>query len=137
MKRFQTWFKGVRPRTTVLAVVVVGFVLAVVLFVLTQQTEARLKRALSNSAETRANDLALLWEEGQLPLVIPGVANDLVAQVILFDGTVAAASPGLEPLGPFADLRPAPGVVLEARSEDLLGPRCGSSPAGRSTPSKQ
>jgi signal transduction histidine kinase len=122
MTRFRTWLTGVRPRTTVLAVLVVGLVLALVLVVLAQQTRNRLERTLTSTAETRAGDLALQWEDGRLPDLIPGVANDVVAQVILDDGTLVATSPGLEPLGPFADLRPAPGVVQKATSPDLLEP---------------
>lgn len=102
---------GVRARTTAVAVVVVGIVLAGGFVLLADQTRMRLEDSIIDAAQTRALDVAALAEAGALPGTILSAGAEQHVQVIRADAVVAATF-GLEGFPPLAPLRPAAGEVL-------------------------
>ncbi len=100
---------GVRFRATLIAVVVVGVVLAVGLFYLALETSNRIEDSVTSGAETRAADVVTLIEADAIENPLQGVSDDMVVQVVDRSGTVVAATVGLEGLDPFAMVDPGPG----------------------------
>lgn len=110
---------GVRPRITVIAVVVVGLVAALGLVLLSEQTQARLEDEIKSSAETRALDVASLASADALAGDIVTLSNDQLIQVVV-DGEVIAASPGLGGVRPFFDATTAPNVTEEVEVTEAV-----------------
>ncbi|MBT8217599.1 MAG: HAMP domain-containing histidine kinase [Acidimicrobiia bacterium] len=104
---------GVRARTTGVAVIVVGLVLAVGFVLLADQTRQRLEDSIIDAAETRALDVAALAEAGALPGTILTAGAEQHVQVVRGE-TVLAATFGLEGFPPVAPIRPAPGESVQS-----------------------
>lgn len=103
---------GVRARTSLVAIVVVGVVLAVGFALLVDRTRARLEDSIAAAAETRALDVAVLAEAGALPGTIIATVGEQHVQVVE-DGGVVAATFALDLVPPLSDVRPAPGEAVE------------------------
>ncbi|NNF88723.1 MAG: HAMP domain-containing histidine kinase [Acidimicrobiia bacterium] len=103
---------GVRARTTLVSVVVVGVVFLIGLLVIGDQAEKRLEDSIVSATETRALDVANLAEADALDEGIVTLSATQLIQVIE-DGVVIAASPGLGDLPPMAAIEVRPGVTEE------------------------
>jgi signal transduction histidine kinase len=86
--------RGVRARTTLAAVAVVGIVLVIASAALV----IALRRATTNSvrttAELRADDIATALRSGESP-TLTGIDDELVVQVVGPDGRLVASSPNV------------------------------------------
>ncbi len=111
---------GVRFRTTLIAVLVVGIVVALGLFYLAIETRNRIEESITTAAETRAADVVTLIEANAIENPVQGVSDDMVVQVVDTNGQVVTASPGLEALEPFTDLQPANGQVEVLRINEIF-----------------
>jgi len=103
---------GVRARTTLVAIVVVGVVLALGFVLLTNRTRARLEDSITSAAETRALDVAALAEAGALPGTILSASAEQHVQVVIGDEVIAATF-GLDLFPPLVADRPAPGASVK------------------------
>jgi signal transduction histidine kinase len=103
---------GVRFRTTVLATVVVGLALALAGIALVSATRASLTDSVGLTAESRAQDIAVLVEQDALPVPIPGRGEALVAQVISADGKVLSHTADIAGEEPLIDVSLAVGETL-------------------------
>ncbi len=113
---------GVRFRTALAATVVVGVVLAAGVTVLAVQQRSSLRSSITSSAETRAEDLAVLVEAGAIEDPLPSSTGALFAQIVGPEGTVVASSAGLGGLAPFTTQRPAAGETARDTVNELLEP---------------
>ena len=111
---------GVRFRTTFIAVVVVGIVVALGLLYVAIETRNRIEDSITKSAETRAADVVTLIEASALENPLPGISDDMAIQVVDESGDVVATSAGIEGLEAFVDLRPAPGRVDVTRIDGIF-----------------
>lgn len=103
---------GVRSRTTLVAIVVVGVVLALGLIGLADRTRERLEDSITSAAETRALDVAALAEADAVSGEIVTLTSDQLIQVVA-DGVVIAASPGLQSVPPLIEVDTPPGATEE------------------------
>ncbi|MGI9649325.1 MAG: sensor histidine kinase [Acidimicrobiia bacterium] len=109
----RTWATaGVRARTTLVAILVVGVVLALGLIGLADRTRERLEDSITSAAETRALDVAALAEADAVSGEIVTITSDQLIQVVA-GGEVIAASPGLDGVAPLIEIDTAPGVTEE------------------------
>ena len=99
---------GVRARTTLVAMAVVGIVLALGFVLLADRTRARIEDSIVFAAETRALDVAALAEADALSGTILSSGVDQHVQVVE-DGRVIAATFALDLVPPLADLQVPPG----------------------------
>ncbi len=111
---------GVRFRTTLIAVVVVGIMVAVGLLYLALETRNRIEESITSAAETRAADVVTLIEAGAIEDQVQGISDDMVVQVVDTGGRVVTASVGLESLGRFADVTPGVGQVEVLRINGIF-----------------
>ena len=111
---------GVRFRTALIAVLVVGTVVALGFLYLAIATRNRIEESITSAAETRAADVVTLIEAGAIENPLPGVSDDMVVQVVDVSGRVVAVSAGLESLGPFADVRPGTGLFEVLRIDGIF-----------------
>ena len=102
---------GVRFRTTLIAVLVVGTVVAVGLVYLAIETRNRIEDSITSAAETRATDVVTLIEAGALENPLPGFGGDQLTQVMDSEWRVVAASAGLQDQEPFIASAPPLGVA--------------------------
>jgi signal transduction histidine kinase len=93
----------VRFRLTALATVIVLIVLLGAAIALVVVQTDLLVDQLDDRLTQRADDLASLVRAGELPETIGGINDDTVSQVVGPDGSVLAASPALEGVGPIVD----------------------------------
>lgn len=111
---------GVRFRTALVAVLVVGIVVALGLVYLAFETRNRVEESITSSAETRANDVVALIQAGALDNPLLGLSDDMVVQVVDRSGQVVAASSGLEGVEPFAAIDPGPDRLEAFRVDGLF-----------------
>jgi signal transduction histidine kinase len=109
------WWRlaSVRARTTAAATVIVGLALTLAAVTLLVLLRRSLVKQLDDAAMFRAEDIAALAEEDDLPVTLAG-DDDAITQVVDDTGRVVAASP-IGPDRPIADFRPA-GSEAEART---------------------
>lgn len=103
---------GVRSRTTLVSVLVVGGVLLPGFLGLAELTESRIEDSIASSTLTRALDVAALAGADALGGEIVTLSANQLIQVVA-EGGVIAASPGLEGAPPIADARVPPGTTEE------------------------
>lgn len=116
----RTWAAaGVRARTTAVAIVVVGVVVALGLIGLADRTRERLEDSITSAAETRALDVAALAEADAVSGAIVTITSDQLIQVVA-RGEVIAASPGLGGLPPLIEVDTAPGVTEEVKVAEAV-----------------
>jgi signal transduction histidine kinase len=108
----------VRARTTVAATVIVGFALALAVATLLVLLRRSLVDQLDDAARFRAEDIAALAREDDLPAALAG-DDDFITQVVDDTGRVVAVTAGLELDRPVAAFRPS-GSEPEARTFDEL-----------------
>jgi signal transduction histidine kinase len=111
---------GVRARATLVAVVVVGVVLAVSALAFVAVTRDRIESSIADAVEARVDGIVALVAADALADPLPGRDPELLAQVIDGAGAVVAADAGLSGIPPFAQTLPAQGVRSEERVESLL-----------------
>lgn len=87
---------GIRASTTVIAVLVVAVSVGLAGTALVVTARTSLIGQISNNAEARAQDIALLAKSGSVPDPIPGRGEDLLVQVVDGSGTVVASSASIE-----------------------------------------
>ncbi len=117
LSRWRDLAAGLRARTTLAAVLVVGVVLTLGGIGLLWATADALTDAVRTTAETRARDIGVLAESGALPAVLPSRGEALIVQVIGPDEQVLAASPDLAGAPPLAGPRLVPGASVSRRIE--------------------
>jgi len=100
---------GIRARTTAIAVLVVGAAVAVAMVALLYTARSSLTSQITDNAETRARDVALLAEAGSIPDPIPGRGENILVQVIGADGRVVSSSASIDGQVPLVDIRLSPG----------------------------
>jgi signal transduction histidine kinase len=116
----RTWAAaGVRARTTAVAIVVVGVVVALGLLGLADRTRERLEDSITSAAETRALDVAALAEADAVSGEIVTITSDQLIQVVA-NGEVIAASPGLDGLPPLIEADTAPGLTEEVKVAEAV-----------------
>lgn len=98
---------GIRSRTTIAAVVVVGIALVVGAIALVTLTRSRIETSIKEGAVARAESLATVVEAGALTDPLPGRDLELIAQVVGPSGGVIATDRTGVPTEPFSD-EPAP-----------------------------
>ncbi len=113
---------GVRARLTLVAVVVVGVVLAAGGWLLVWLAGNRIEDAILDGAEARLDSLAAFAEGGTLEDPLPSRDAELIAQVIDASGDVIAADRVLEGIPALAAPGLAVGETSEYTSQDLLEP---------------
>lgn len=99
---------GIRARTTLIAVLVVGVSVSLAMAALVLTARASLTNQIANNAEARAQDIALLAKAGSVPNPIPGRGEDLLVQVVDSSGTVVASSASIAEQAPLVDVELAP-----------------------------
>lgn len=107
-RRFIT--RGIRARTTTIAVLVVGTALAVAMVGLLYTARSSLIGQITDNAEARAHDVALLAEAGSIPDPIPGRGEDMLVQVVDARGDVISSSASIEGQAPLVDVLLSPGA---------------------------
>ena len=120
---------GIRARTTTIAVLVVGAALAVAMTGLLYIARASLIGQITDNAEARAHDVALLAEAGSIPDPIPGRGEDLFVQVVDVGGRVVSSSASIDGQAPLVDTLLSPGEsrtfevasLTEALGEETSG----------------
>ncbi len=100
------------------ATVIVGFALALAAVTLLALLRRSLVDQLDDAARFRAEDIAALARQDDLPATLAG-DDDFITQVVDDTGRVVAATAGLDLEGPVADFRPS-GTEAEARTFDEL-----------------
>lgn len=111
---------GVRARITLIAVVVVGVVLATGAVLLLTVTRARLESSIGDAAEARADGIVALVQADVLPDPLPGGDPELLAQVVDSSGAVVASDAAVAHLDPFAPITVATGERIVHRPESLF-----------------
>lgn len=101
-RRFSTW--GIRARTTAIAVLVVGAAVAVAMVALLYTARSSLIGQITDNAEARAHDVALLAEAGSIPDPIPGRGEELLVQVVDAGGRVLSSSASIDGQAPLVDM---------------------------------
>jgi signal transduction histidine kinase len=91
---------GIRARTTLSAVVVVGVALAIAALALVSAARSALGAQIEDSARMRAQDVAALVHAGTLPSPIAGRDESLLVQVLDRSGRVTASSASIEGQAP-------------------------------------
>lgn len=92
-------------------------VAAVLLLVVLRRT---LENNVEGAAHVRANDVAALVRETNVPAVLPGPeGKEALVQVIDQNGRILAASANFEAEGPITDLRPSSGQTRSRTYRDL------------------
>jgi len=137
-RRLKVGHLGIRQRTTLIAVLVVGVSLGVAMVALVVTARTSLETQITNTVETRAQDIALLVSAGPVPHPIPGRAEDLLVQVIDDNGEVVASSASIDGQAPLNDIMLAPGqsrtlqvgALTEFEEEVVPGNAEGDSPYG-------
>jgi signal transduction histidine kinase len=110
--------RTVRARTTAAATLIVGFALAVAVGLLMVLLRRSLVDQLDDAARFRAEDIAALAAQGELPAALAG-DDDFITQVVDDTGRIVAATAELELDRPVARFRPS-GPEAEARTFDEL-----------------
>jgi len=137
-RRLKVGHLGIRQRTTLIAVLVVGVSLGVAMVALVVTARTSLETQITNTVETRAQDIALLVSAGPVPHPIPGRGEDLLVQVIDDNGEVVASSASIDGQAPLNDIMLAPGqsrtlqvgALTEFEEEVVPGNAEGDSPYG-------
>ncbi|MHB1341030.1 MAG: sensor histidine kinase [Coriobacteriia bacterium] len=93
---------------TLIAVLVVGVSVSLAMAALVLTARASLTNQITNNAEARAQDIALLAKSGAVPNPIPGRGEDLLVQVVDSAGRVIASSASIEGQAPLVDVQLAP-----------------------------
>lgn len=101
--------RGIRARTTAIAVLVVGAAVAIAMVVLLYAARLGLTSQITDNAETRAHDVALLAEAGSIPDPIPGRGDNILVQVIDAGGRVVSSSASINGQMPLVDVLLSPG----------------------------
>ena len=101
---------GIRSRTTLIAVLVVGVSVSLAMTALVLTARKSLIDQIASNADARAQDIALLAKAGSVPNPIPGRGEDLLVQVLDSRGTVVASSGSIEGQAPLVDVKIAPGA---------------------------
>ncbi len=99
---------GIRIRTTLAAVLVVGVALAVAAAGLVLTVRHTLRSSIQSSAAVRAADVAMLAKSGPLPATLPARGEALLVQVLKGGRRVVAESASIEGEAPFCELPLAP-----------------------------
>ena len=113
---------GVRARTTLLATVLAGGLLALSAVVLVGATRARIEAAIIEDATERTAELVAIASGGQIEDPLPGPDTELFAQVVDGSGTVIGADRSLTGLGPLPGEAPSLGDRVVTRVETLFDP---------------
>ncbi len=113
---------GVRARLTLVAVVLVGVVLAVGGWLLVWIAGNRIEDAIVDGAEARLESLVAFASGGGLADPLPSRDAELIAQVIDAEGRVVAADRVLQGIPALAAPGLAVGELVEYTSQDLLEP---------------
>ncbi len=106
---------GVRARTTAVAVVVVGLVLAAGAVVFFLVIRARIESSITDTASARAASIAAVVEAGAPVDPLPGADPETFAQVVDGAGAVVASDRVLAGFGPLSGAEPAPGETVVRR----------------------
>ncbi|MCE5190593.1 MAG: HAMP domain-containing histidine kinase [Actinomycetia bacterium] len=101
--------RGIRARTTIIAVLVVGVAAAIALAALVITARSALTGQITSNAEARAQDIGLLAKAGSVPDPIPGKGEALLVQVVDSGGKVTASSASINGQAALVDLTLAPG----------------------------
>jgi signal transduction histidine kinase len=110
----------VRARATIAATLIVGVAIAAASVSLVVLMERSLIDSVDEIAELRAEDVAALASQGDLPERLAVVDDDsAIVQVVDDGGAVVSATTSLEATAPIADFRPS-GSDAEARTVDEL-----------------
>ena len=96
---------GIRGRTALIAVLVVGVSISLGMAALVITSRASLVAQITNNAEARAQDIALLAKIGAVPNPIPGRGEDLLVQIVTATGTVVASSASIDGQAPLVGMR--------------------------------
>ncbi|MDO9556190.1 MAG: HAMP domain-containing sensor histidine kinase [Coriobacteriia bacterium] len=105
MTRLRRLTGGVRFRTTALATLAVAVALAASGVALVYVSRAGLRDSVQATAETRAQDIAVLAEQDALPVPLPGRGDALVAQVVDTNDRVLSWTADIEGEGPLGSER--------------------------------
>jgi signal transduction histidine kinase len=127
---------GVRVRTTLAAVVVVGVALLVGAVALVAAMQATLVGNLREATALRAAELAAVLEGGERPGFAVADPDEELVQVVDVDGTVVDASDNVAGRPPVAQLQPGQSERIGAAvgDDDLLAAASGAhTPDGRLT----
>lgn len=101
--------RGIRARTTLIAVLVVGVSAALAMGALVITARSALTGQITSNAEARAQDIGLLAKAGSVPDPIPGKGEALLVQVVDASGKVIASSASIEGQSSLVDLKLLPG----------------------------
>jgi len=112
---------GVRVRTTLVAVLVVGVVLSAGAWAFVVLTRGRIEQSIKDAAATRAETVVELVETGALADPLPGRDPNLLAQVVDASGVVIAADRAVEDVAPFVSPGAAQGQGTGVTVPDLFG----------------
>ncbi len=111
---------GVRPRITLIAVLVVGAVLAAATAGLLTLTSRSIERSVKEGALARAESLAAVAAAGAITDPLPGRDPDLIAQIVDSSGTVVASDRAISGIPPVVDLTPGVGLQVRTVLDDIL-----------------
>jgi signal transduction histidine kinase len=112
---------GVRVRTTLVAVLVVGVVLSAGAWAFVVLTRGRIEQSIKDAATTRAETVVELVETGALADPLPGRDPNVLAQVVDASGVVIAADRAAEGVAPFVSPGAAEGQLTGVTVSDLFG----------------
>lgn len=104
---------------TLIAVLVVGVSVSLAMAALVLTARASLTSQITDNAEARAQDIALLAKAGPVPNPIPGRGEDLLVQVVDSTGTVVASSASIEGQAPLVEERLLPSQMMTFRVDAL------------------
>lgn len=96
---------GVRLRTTLVAVAVVGLVLLAGAFLLLSFTQKRLESTITNSAVARVESVVALVESGVVGDPLPGLNQQALAQIVDAAGDIVASDQILVGVDPITDVQ--------------------------------
>lgn len=119
---------------TLIAVLVVGVSVSLAMAALVLTARASLTSQITNNAEARAQDIALLAKSGTVPNPIPGRGEDLLVQVVDSTGAVIASSASIEGQAPLVDVKIPPSQARTFQVDALAeidGPGDGEGGADR------
>jgi len=98
--RFRLLPRGIRARTTLVAVTVVGMCLGLAFAGLVIAARSNVAAQVRDAAVMRATDVSALVRGGTLPSSIPGRGENLLVQVVDARGVEIASSPSIEGQAP-------------------------------------
>lgn len=111
---------GVRWRTTLIAVLVVGAALGAATYGLLRLTGDRIEATIEDAAIARAESIVALVQAGAVEDPLPGRDPELLAQVINSSGEVVASDRAISGVPRLADLTPPLGVEERVVLDDIL-----------------